>query len=113
MTLGQFKIRDIQQEDNPIIAEAIRKILIEFGVPKVGTAYEDEILDTLFEAYNLDNANYYILEKENVILGGAGINKLEQFDGNICELQKMYFLPEARGIGLGRKMPETGVAIKN
>ena len=25
-------------------------------------------------------------------------------DGNICEFQKMYFLPEARGLGLGSKM---------
>ncbi len=52
MTLSEFKIREIQLEDNPKIAKAIRKILVEFGVPKVGTAYEDKILDTLFGAYD-------------------------------------------------------------
>ena len=48
MTLSQFKIREIQATDNPKIAQTIREILIEFVVPKAGTDYEDEILDTLF-----------------------------------------------------------------
>jgi putative acetyltransferase len=104
MTLSQFKIREIQATDNPKIAQTIREILIEFGVTKAGTAYEDEILDTLFEAYNVKNAIYYIIEKKESIVGGAGISQFDNFEGNVCELQKMYFLPEARNIGLGRKM---------
>ena len=64
MTLSQFKIREIQATDNPKIAQTIREILIEFVVPKAGTDYEDEILDTLFEAYNVKNAIYYILKKK-------------------------------------------------
>jgi len=104
MIHNDFKIREIQSEDNPKIAQAIRDVLIEYGVPKVGTAYADKILDTLFEAYNEENCIYYVIEKEHKIYGGAGIKKLDNYNGNICELQKMYFLPEARGIGLGSKM---------
>ncbi|MDV7188522.1 GNAT family N-acetyltransferase [Lutibacter sp. TH_r2] len=104
MTHNGFTIREIQPKDNTKIAKAIREVLIEFGVPKVGTAYADKILDTLFEAYNTKNAIYYIIEKNNEIYGGAGIKKLDNFDGAICELQKMYFKTEARGIGLGSKM---------
>ena len=106
MTHNNFKIREIQPEDNPKIAQAIRAILIEFGVPKVGTAYADKILDTLYEAYQFNKANYYVIEKNGEIYGGAGIKQLDNFEGNVCELQKMYFLPEARGIGLGGKMME-------
>ncbi len=104
MTHNNFKIREIQIEDNPKIAKAIRDVLIEFGVPKVGTAYADKILDTLFEAYQFEKTIYYIIEKDGEIFGGAGIKQLDNFSGNICELQKMYFLPEARGIGFGSKM---------
>jgi len=104
MTLNNFKIREIQPEDNPKIAQTIRSILIEFGVPKVGTAYADKILDTLYEAYTFEKANYYVIEKNGEIFGGAGIKQLDNYDGNICELQKMYFSQEARGIGLGSKM---------
>ncbi|HSQ47744.1 MAG: GNAT family N-acetyltransferase [Lutibacter sp.] len=107
MTHNNFKIREIQLKDNPKIAKVIRKILIEFGVPKVGTAYADKILDTLYEAYDTEKAIYYVIEKEGEIFGGAGIKQLDNYEGNVCELQKMYFLPEARGIGLGSKMMET------
>ena len=106
MIHNNFKIREIQVEDNSKIAKAIRDILIEFGVPKVGTAYADTILDTLFEAYSEDNCIYYVIEKDNEILGGAGIKQLENYNNTVCELQKMYFLPNARGIGLGSKMME-------
>lgn len=41
------------------------------------------------------------------ILGGAGIAQLKNSTENICELQKMYFSPEARGKGLGSKMMKT------
>jgi putative acetyltransferase len=107
MTHNNFKIREIQLKDNPKIAKVIRKILIEFGVPKVGTAYADKILDTLYEAYDTEKAIYYVIEKEGEIFGGAGIKQLDNYEGNVCELQKMYFLPEARGIGLGSRMMET------
>ena len=106
MTLNNFKIREIQLHDNPKIAKAIRSILIEFRVPKVGTAYADKILDTLYEAYSFEKCIYYVIEKDGEIYGGAGIKQLENYNGNVCELQKMYFLPEARGIGLGSKMME-------
>lgn len=106
MTLNDFKIREIQPEDNSKIAAAIRTVLIEYGVPKVGTAYADTILDTLSEAYTNKKAIYFVIEKNGNIFGGAGIKHLDNYDGNVCELQKMYFMPEARGIGLGSKMME-------
>lgn len=107
MTPNNFKIREIKPDDNKKIAKVIRKILVEFGVPKVGTAYADKILDTLYEAYDSEKAIYYVIEKEGEIFGGAGIKQLDNYEGSVCELQKMYFLPEARGIGLGSNMMET------
>ncbi|MFA5299656.1 MAG: GNAT family N-acetyltransferase [Lutibacter sp.] len=106
MTHSNFKIRKIQLKDNPKIAKTIRTILIEFGVPKVGTAYADKILDTLYETYDTENAVYFVIEKDGEIYGGAGVKLLDNYEGKVCELQKMYFLPEARGIGFGSKMME-------
>ncbi|SNR51849.1 putative acetyltransferase [Lutibacter agarilyticus] len=107
MTLNNFTIREIEPKDNPKIAKAIREVLIEFGVPKVGTAYADTILDTLSEAYTVQNSIYFVVEKNGEIYGGAGIKQLDNYDGNICELQKMYFKSEARGMGLGSKMMDS------
>lgn len=104
MTQNNYTIRLIQPEDNPKIATAIRSVLIELGVPKVGTAYADKALDEMFETYFKSNSAYFVVEHQNDILGGAGVAQLDNYKGPICELQKMYFKPEARGKGLGLKM---------
>jgi len=99
-----IQIREIQKDDNPVIAQVIRDVLLELNVPKVGTAYADPQLDYLFETYSLSKSIYFVLEKDSKIIGGAGISQLENEIETICELQKMYFLPEARGLGLGSEL---------
>jgi putative acetyltransferase len=97
-------IREIQNKDNPAIAAIVRNVLMEMGAPKVGTAYADPYLDSLFEVYAVPKAIYFVVEYNGKIIGGAGVKQLDNSDENICELQKMYFLPEARGLGLGKKL---------
>ena len=99
-------IRPILKKDIQPIAEVIRNVFIEFGVPKVGTAYEDKSLDNLYAYYQKPRANYFVIEENNTILGGGGVSQLENYNGNICELQKMYFHHSIRGKGLGKKMIE-------
>ncbi|SDG62202.1 putative acetyltransferase [Psychroflexus sediminis] len=82
----------------------IRHVLVEQGAPKVGTAYEDKALDQLFETYQKERSEYFVLLEGDEILGSAGISPLDNGDPEICELQKMYFDPSARGRGLGRQM---------
>ncbi|NJB70538.1 putative acetyltransferase [Saonia flava] len=97
-------IREIQQRDNAEVAKVVREVLVEMGVPKVGTAYADKALDIMYETYDVPKAAYFVVEDKGEIIGCCGVAQLENYDGNICELQKMYFLKEARGRGLGAKM---------
>lgn len=99
-------IRLIEKKDNPQIAKVIRTVLEDFKVPKVGTAYADTSLDCMFETYQKPKVAYFVVEENNKIIGGAGVAKLDNYEGNVCELQKMYFLPEARGRGIGAQMME-------
>jgi len=99
-------IRPIAATDNPEIAQVIRHVLIEFNAPKEGTAYADDALDNLFETYSNPKSCYFVVEIEGKIYGGAGIAPLEKEANTVCELQKMYFLPEIRGKGIGQKLME-------
>ncbi len=99
-------IRKIEPADDIAIAKVIRQVLIEHNVPKVGTAYADASLDCMYETYNQKNAVYFVVEQDGTIIGGAGIASLENGAVDTCELQKMYFLEEARGLGIGGKMME-------
>ena len=97
-------IRPIAATDNPEIAQVIRHVLIEFNAPKEGTAYADDALGGLYENYLADNCAYFVVEINGKICGGAGIAPLENKANTVCELQKMYFLPEIRGKGFGQKL---------
>jgi len=99
-------IREIQKADNVAIAKVIRDVLIEHNVPKVGTVYADPSLNSMFEKYSEEKSAYFVVEKEGQLIGGAGIAPLENGPKEICELQKMYFLSKARGLGLGAKLME-------
>ena len=99
-----ISIRPIQPEDNPFVETLIKSVFEELDLPKTGTAYEDVSLKTMFENYNQYNATYFLLVKGDEIIGGRGIASLNFPSHGICELQKMYFSAEARGLGFGSQM---------
>ena len=105
-SLSEIAIRPIQSSDNPELAKIIRNTLAEFGAANPGTVYFDPTTDTLFELFQVPNAAYFVAETDGKILGGGGIYPTEGLPENTCELVKMYLLPEARGIGLGRTLIE-------
>jgi putative acetyltransferase len=53
----------------------------------------------MFEEYNKPKSVYYVVENNGKVVGSAGVAPLENEAATICELQKMYFLPEGLGIG--------------
>ncbi len=101
-----MKIRKIEPQDNAQIAKVIRAVFDELNAPKVGTAYADPILDTLYEVYQKPQSVYYVVQKEGNVVGGCGIGPLENASSEYCELQKMYFAPEIRGTGLAQQIIE-------
>lgn len=105
----KYHIRTIERKDNQAVESVIRSCLIEFGANHEGTAWADPDLGRFSEIYNSEGNCYWIAEDENgKIVGGTGIGKLEGAEA-VCELQKMYCLPEARGTGLARQLMETAL----
>ena len=99
-----YTIRKIEPKDNLKIASVIRNIFEELEAPKVGTAYADPHLNTLFEVYQAENEIYFVVEEDEIILGGCGIGNLMDAEFKICELQKMYLAKEARGKGIAKEL---------
>jgi len=91
--------------DNARVAVIIRKVMPEFDCVGEGYSIEDPEVDDMFGAYNNENARIYVIVNQtDEAIGCGGIAPLAGGDGTICELKKMYFLPGARGQGLGGKM---------
>ncbi len=102
--MNQILLRTIQPSDNPAIANIIRTSLTEFGVNKPGTVYYDESTDHLYELFQKKRSVYFIAEKNEKLIGGAGIYPSDGLQEDVCELVKMYLKKEARGLGLGREL---------
>jgi putative acetyltransferase len=104
-------IRKIEPKDNLKIASVIRNVFEELDAPKVGTAYADPHLNTLFEVYQAENEIYFVVEEDGIILGGCGIGNLMDAEFKICELQKMYLAKEARGKGIAQELMQKCLAF--
>ena len=109
-------IREIQQKDNESIAKVIRDIFHELDAPKVGTAYADPILDTLYEVYQEPRSIYYVVEKDGNVVGGCGVaeHPVAAGDGQhaVGVVELVHVADAARGIagvpGDGRRRRPMG-----
>ncbi|MCH5263077.1 MAG: GNAT family N-acetyltransferase [Lachnospiraceae bacterium] len=103
----QYTIREIEKKDNQKIEAVIRSCLIEFGANHDGTAWADPNLGRFSEIYNTEGNQYWVVENESgQIIGGAGIGQLPGVE-DVCELQKMYCMPEVRGTGVSHTLMDT------
>lgn len=102
-----YTIREIQSKDNGSVELIIRNCLIEFNGNREGTAWEDPDLCRFSEIYNTDDRKYWVAESDKIV-GGVGIAPLAGADG-VCELQKMYCIPEVRSTGVSHKLIEVAL----
>ena len=102
-----MEIRLIRPEDNKAVEQVIRSCLIEYGANHEGTAWADPNLHRFSEIYNTTGNAYWVAVEDGRILGGTGIGFLAE---GLCELQKMYCLPQARGKGIAQALLDTALA---
>ena len=89
-----------------MLAKVVRDTLAEFGANHPDTVYYDATTDTLFELFQKKGAKYFVAELDGKVVGGGGIYPTNGLSGDTCELVKMYLLPHARGLGLGKTLIE-------
>src|ERR1043165_2951469 len=104
--MNNINIRNIRKEDNAALAKIVKDTMAEFGVNRPNTVYYDPTTNALFELFQKERAIYNVAEINNEIVGGAGIYPTDNLPEDVCELVKMYLVPKARGLGLGRILIE-------
>lgn len=134
-------IRKIEKKDDARVAFIIRECLTEYGCAgMMDTAWGDPYLDHFSEVYVNDNNCYWVAENdEGIVVAGVGIGPLdvkeacgcsetsdriscscgenhaeesyEVDESRMCELQKMYCLPEYRGSGIAQKLLDEALSF--
>jgi putative acetyltransferase len=115
-----YAIRPVRPGDRAGIARLIRTVMPEFGAKGPGFAILDPEVDDMPGAYCDERSGYFVVTRaartrqavrggagarardRDEVVGGGGFAPLVGGDPETCELRKMYFLPEVRGLGLGQ-----------
>ncbi|RYZ36466.1 MAG: GNAT family N-acetyltransferase [Myxococcaceae bacterium] len=97
-------LRPIEARDDAAVAAVIRAVMPEFGADGPGFAIHDPEVDAMSAAYTRPRHAYFVVEQEGRVVGGGGIAPLDGGAPDVCELRKMYFLPQARGHGVGERL---------
>jgi len=106
-----YRVRPIMPADSPFIRDIILETLMEHGAVGGGFASGDRDTQEMYKAFQRPGRKYFVVVKqaegsgnqEGEPLGGAGFTPLPG-EKETCELVKMYFRPEIRGIGIGKEL---------
>ena len=99
-------IRAATNADCDRVIALVSGVLSEFNLP-FDLESKDSDLKDLEESYLRSGGIFEVLEdRDENLLGTYGLFRL---DTETCELRKMYFVPEIRGLGLGRRVLERAV----
>ncbi len=106
---ASYTIRAVRPGDRAGVARLIRTVMPEFGAKGPGFAITDPEVDDMFGAYRGARAAYFVVTRpgprdEALVVGGCGFAQLVGGEADTCELRKMYFMPEVRGLGLGQTL---------
>ncbi len=100
----EVSYRQINTTDNSALAKIIKSTLVEYDSATAGTVFTDEGTNQLSTTFIDKRSRYFVAYLGDELLGGAGINLLSGESESVCELQRMFLKPTARGKGIGKKL---------
>jgi len=101
---ANLHIRPMEKKDTAVVAEIIRLVMNEFGAVGFGYSVNDSEVADMYSAYAPAGSEFYVVELDGQVLGCGGFAPLTGGDKTTCELRKMYFRSELRGIGVGTEL---------
>lgn len=106
MNNSSIKIDPITASDDSDIAQIIRQVGAEFGAVGEGFGPGDAEVSAMSQHYApTRGACYFVARVDGRVVGGGGIAPFDS-DKGVCELRKLFLLPESRGLGVGRSLLE-------
>jgi putative acetyltransferase len=100
---AELFIREANNDDCAGVISLVASVLAEFQLPFFPDSKDADLAD--IEGMYIQRGGLFevIQDKSGRLLGAYGLFPLNDMT---CELRKMYFLREIRGIGLGREVLE-------
>ena len=101
---ADLQIRLIEAKDNAAVANIIRLVMTEFKAVGTGYSINDAEIDDMYGAYAPRSFEFYVVVLGGKVRGCGGFAPLTGGDKDTCEIRKMYFRSELRGLGVGTRL---------
>lgn len=101
LDVSPFKIIPASSENQEEVREIIFSVLREFGLVPDPKTVDNDLWNIEEEYWEKGGIFELLLDENDKIVGTFA---LYNCGNNIAEIRKMYFLPETRGKGLGKKV---------
>jgi putative acetyltransferase len=99
-----FDIQPIQSRHDQVLCRIIKSVGAEFDADGEGFGPSDSEVTCMSRHYHDDNRSlYFVATVDGQVVGGCGIMAFNK-NLEVCELRKLFLLPEARGNGIGRAL---------
>jgi putative acetyltransferase len=99
--MSTHTIRDARPGDESSVRQVVASVLAEYGLALDPDGVDADLRD-VSDSYQRPGGTFRVVVDEGgAVVGCVGLRPLG--DGDI-ELRKMYLLPRARGLGLGRRL---------
>ncbi len=106
-----YAVEEIKPKHDAKVGQIIQQVGAEFGAVGEGFGPSDPEVSAMSAHYMEATSSQYLVATVNgEIVGGSGV---AGFNGSteICELRKLFLLPKARGLGLGKSLTEKCLAF--
>jgi putative acetyltransferase len=102
----KYTIQEINQSQDQDIKNIIQQVGAEFGAVGEGFGPSDPEVNAMSQYYRRDlGSRYLVALVDDVIVGGCGIAPFNDLR-DICELRKLFLLPQSRGLGIGKRLAQ-------
>ena len=101
-------IRPARNADGAACREIVFGILRQYGLEPEPDGQDADLDDREAHYDGRDSLFLVVVDDAGRIVGTGG---LKRYDAEQAEVKKMYLLPEARGLGLGRRLLDTLVGF--
>lgn len=99
-----YTIQKIKPQNDADICKVITSVGREFGAIGEGFGPSDAEVECMSQHYSDKNASCYLVARVgDCLVGGCGIAPFNHRD-DVCELRKLFLLPESRGLGIGKNL---------
>jgi putative acetyltransferase len=94
----------VTSEYDAALCDVIKHVGAEFGAVGEGFGPSDAEVLAMSRFYHNEASSLYLVAlADGKLVGGCGVAPFNSSE-TICELKKLFLLPEARGLGLGKTL---------